>query len=297
MRKHLLAVLGVLSFVAISNGDQKVARGFRINNGHIELFGTFEKLSGILAQSSKEHLSVETVNVPDVGKIERKLPFDATAIIVNNRPSEVVFGVLGQAKRKTIKGSTPTSILYGGTDPKTDLKVLVGLGENGPVEIPYLPADGPASSVPPHVSATLARLVGDWTSVTQTQDGRGSSSDVKFEWAIKGMAVRYQWKSKEDASEGFGLIGWDAVRKVVVEHQMNSNGSVSSATHHISKESKWTSPMRGTRTASGNLIFYELNRTIELISKDSWNMNFRDIFHDGEKQPDISRSYKRNSSE
>ena len=109
-----------------------------IVDGRIILNGTFAGLAGIEVTSKGGFLSLKALEVPGIGEIDFKAPFDYTAAIVTKSSSQIVIGVLGAENRISIQGENPTAILYSGSFEDAlggDLLIRIGIGDGPPVRV------------------------------------------------------------------------------------------------------------------------------------------------------------------
>ena len=68
------------------------------------------------------------------------------------------------------------------------------------------------------------------------------------------------------------MLGWDAARQIVVEHEIGADGSTFHGTHHISKDGSWISPYEGSTVVDGKPVFFESYRKIAFASQDEWSV-------------------------
>lgn len=293
MKKFILAIAVALVSSA-THGQLADTSGYKVIDGRIHLMGKFQQLSGIQVISEGKHLSLDSRQVPGVGEIPLKLPFDNRATVVDNQAGQVVMGVLGADRRIDVAGNTPTSILYAGTDAQADLKVVVGLGDDGLVELQRLSGSSiPANQMPKHIMEALKQMTGQWA-VETVVDGVTKVSEVDIEWAIEGSALRIARKGADAqgnmSATGTGIMGWDAARKLVVEYEINADGTTSHATHHVSQDGTWLSPISGIRLLDGKQVFYEEERVIEFKSNDEWTIVAATV---SEKSSAVTSTFRR----
>ena len=154
-----------------------------------------------------------------------------------------------------------------------------------------------AQQMPEHVQTALGKLVGKWTMETVV-DGKKTQSKIVVEWAVNDTVLMFKWQGtdfitgKQEASTG--ILGWNPIKKLVVEYEIGSGGYTSQATHHISKDGKWVSPIRGSTFLDGKAVFYEEQRTFRFVSKDEWVVTGTDRVIDGEPQPSDKSTFRRN---
>ena len=146
-----------------------------------------------------------------------------------------------------------------------------------------------AGEMPAHVKATLGKIVGDWTMETEV-DGKKRSSDFSIKWTINETVLIFTWSGIDavtgEKASSTGILGWDAVRKLVVEHEVTSTGATYDGTHHIFEDGTWLSPYRGSGLVDGKAVFSETCRTIEIVSKDEWTVSGGDWSSGKAPQPD-----------
>ena len=159
-----------------------------------------------------------------------------------------------------------------------------------------LASQATAQQMPEHVRGALDKLVGKWTMETSV-DGTKTQSKIVIEWAVKDTTLMFKWHGtgfvtgKEEASTG--ILGWDPIKQLVVEYEIGSGGFASQATHHISKNGKWTSPIRGSAVIAGKAVFCESHRTFKLVSRNEWIVTGADRVIDGKPQPDDISTFRR----
>lgn len=113
------------------------ARYVSLTNGHLVLNGSYDGLAGIEVISIGGFLSLDSMEVPGIGELSLKTPFDQTASVVENTPNAVVMGILGADRRINIDGETATAISYAGPVESlaSDLTVNVGIGNSAPTSL------------------------------------------------------------------------------------------------------------------------------------------------------------------
>jgi hypothetical protein len=130
-----------------------------------------------------------------------------------------------------------------------------------------------AQGMPDHVRGALGKLVGHWQMVLEDGDKK-AVSEIDIKWANDKSVILFTWKGTDFTSgrktSSTGIIGWDAVRQVVVEHEIGADGSTFHGTHHIAKDGTWVSPHEGSMVVDGKPVFFESHRKIVFVSKDKW---------------------------
>ena len=153
-----------------------------------------------------------------------------------------------------------------------------------------------AEAMPAHVHKALGKLVGEWTMETVVE-GKASQSTLVAKWSEDKACITYSWKGKDFVTgtdnSGTGILGWDGNRKLVVEHELDSDGSVFTATHQITEDGEWTSPTHGWSIIDGKTEHFESSRTFKWASDDEWEVKGTRHFVGGKRQPDIVTTVRR----
>lgn len=298
MSKFTMAlVCWMLATVAFG---EEARRGFTVRDGQLILIGEFKQLSGIQVESKNGQLSLAQAELPagaklpEGVKIESKEPFGNEGAVIKNTPQAIVMGVLGAQNQRDIKGETSTAIRYAGNNPQENLEVSIGDGMiPQPQKISWLPGKV-SERMPAHVAKTLQQMVGEWTAESKLGDKK-TVVEFSTAWVLEGSALRYQWKSgeRDAASSGTGIIGWNAAKHTIVEHEIESSGAESHATHRINQDGNWTSPMQGTWIVDGHILHYQLDRTIKFRNENEWTMKFTNVRVDDQVLADRIRTYRR----
>lgn len=143
--------------------------------------------------------------------------------------------------------------------------------------------------MPDHVKQSLGKLTGEWTSET-TAEGRKSSWVFECHWAPDESAVLYHWSGQDmitgKANSGSGMLGWDAAKQLVVELEIDSDGSTYRSTHHILETGEWRSPTTGSTVVDGKTVHVEMYRHFEFPTDDEWRGKCFNIMVDGKPQAD-----------
>ena len=120
-----------------------------------------------------------------------------------------------------------------------------------------------AQEMPGHVKKAIGRLVGQWSCET-TVDGEKVTWDLECRWSPDESSVIYSWSGTDivtgKPNSGSGILGWDAVKQLVVELEIDSDGSTYRSTHHILENGEWRSPTKGSRSSMASL--FTLSHTV-----------------------------------
>lgn len=144
-----------------------------------------------------------------------------------------------------------------------------------------------AQEMPEHVVATLNKVVGKWT-MERVVGGKKADSKFEMDWAIPKTTLLFRWRGtdsltgKEESS--VGILGWDPVKQLIVEHEIGSGGFTADCTHLITPDGKWVSPSTGTSVVNGKPVIHQSRRVIEIISNDEWTVTAHDSVVDGKPQ-------------
>ncbi|MCR9294997.1 MAG: hypothetical protein NXI32_19950 [bacterium] len=162
--------------------------------------------------------------------------------------------------------------------------------------VAVFPFSATAQEMPKHVQENLEKIVGTWQMKTE-KDQDVSTAEVVIEWAVKGVALRFNWQGTDlhtkESGLSTGILGWDPVKKVVLEYEIGTQGYTSQGTHHSFRENSWTSPIRGTNAdEQGNIVWFEHHRTIEIKSPDEWTVTGTGIM-DGKPQSKMVSTFTR----
>lgn len=153
-----------------------------------------------------------------------------------------------------------------------------------------------SAEMPKHVRDALNKLVGQWE-VTTTVGEDTNEWELESHWSPTKEAVVYSWKGPDyitkEPNTGTGFLGWDAAKKLVVEFEIEGNGTVFTSTHYISKDGEWTSPTKATAMTEDGPVYVEVQRTFVFESDDELVIHGRHRIVDGEKQPDDKSVFKK----
>ncbi|MGE3776942.1 MAG: hypothetical protein AB7F89_07155 [Pirellulaceae bacterium] len=149
-----------------------------------------------------------------------------------------------------------------------------------------------AQEMPSHVLETLNRVVGKWT-MERVVAGKKSSSVFELEWAIPETVLLFKWRGTDaltgHESSSMGVLGWDPIKQLVVEHEIGSGGFTADCTHIITPDGKWISPGSGTAILQGKPVHHQGHRIFTIVSNDEWTVTSVDSVVDGKLQAeDIS---------
>lgn len=141
-----------------------------------------------------------------------------------------------------------------------------------------------AQDMPAHVFATLNRIVGKWT-LEDLVDGKKAMSEIEFEWAVPKTTLLFKWKGTDPSTgkpeSSVGILGWDPIKQLIVEHEIGSGGHTADSTHIISTDGKWVSPRSGTAFINGKPVHRQEHRIIKNVSDDEWTVTSTDLVIDG----------------
>jgi hypothetical protein len=108
------------------------------------------------------------------------------------------------------------------------------------------------------------------------KDGKTLISELDARWTNDESVVVFTWRGTDPVSDrqtsSTGLLGWDAARQIVVEHEIGADGSNFHGTHYISEEGDWISPYEGSTVVDGEPVFFESYRNINFVSGDKWTV-------------------------
>lgn len=152
-----------------------------------------------------------------------------------------------------------------------------------------VPSSVCAQEMPTHVKKVIGRLVGQWSCET-TVDGKKVTWDLKCHWSPDESSVMYSWSGTDivtgKPNSGSGILGWDAVKQLVIELEIDSDGSTYRSTHHILENGEWRSPTKGSTMIEGKPVHVESYRVFKWPSDDEWHGTSTDKMIDGKPQSD-----------
>lgn len=132
-----------------------------------------------------------------------------------------------------------------------------------------------AQQAPAHVHKALGRLIGEW-SCESTVDGKKVKWDLVCMWSPDKKCVTYSWSGTDiltgQPNTGSGILGWDAAKQLVIEQEIDADGSTFTSTHHILDNSEWRSPTKGVSMTNGKPVHIEANRIFEWKSDSEWHV-------------------------
>ncbi|MCS7471269.1 hypothetical protein NZK35_31835 [Stieleria sp. ICT_E10.1] len=130
-----------------------------------------------------------------------------------------------------------------------------------------------ANETPRHVKDAIGRLVGEWSCET-TVDGETVKWELECQWSPDESSITYNWSGTDivtgQTNSGSGILGWDAVKQLVVELEIDADGSTYRSTHHILENGDWTSPTKGSTIIDGKRVHVESHRVFTWPSNDEW---------------------------
>lgn len=152
-----------------------------------------------------------------------------------------------------------------------------------------------AQEMPESVKAELGKLVGKWTMETVV-DGETTKSELEAKWTANESVVIFHWSGIDFdtglKNSGTGMLGWDALRQLVVEHELDKDGASFFSTHHIAK-GKWVSLTNGAIVADGKATYIESHREFKFASANTWTVVGRDRVVGGKAAPDVVSTFIR----
>ena len=152
-----------------------------------------------------------------------------------------------------------------------------------------------AQEMPANIKSSLQKLVGTWKMETVV-DGKTTHSEVEVKWAPDESVIIFHWSGTDfdtgQQNSGSGMLGWDALRELVVEHEIDKDGATFDSTHHI-EEGKWVSPTRGAIVVDGKGTYIEAHRVFTFKSEDEWKVVGRDRVIGGKPVPDAVSTFRR----
>jgi hypothetical protein len=153
-----------------------------------------------------------------------------------------------------------------------------------------------AQEMPDHVRASLGKIVGEWQ-MTMKEGDKKTVAGITIKWANDESVLVFTWQGADFTSgrktSSTGIIGWDAARQVVIEHEIGADGSTFHGTHHIAKDGTWVSPYRGSIVVDGKPVFFETHRKFKFVSKDEWIITGTSWMLGEEPRNDIVGTFKR----
>ena len=152
-----------------------------------------------------------------------------------------------------------------------------------------------AQGMPESVKAELGKLVGKWTMETVV-DGETTKSEFEAKWTANKSVIIFHWSGTDFdtglKNSGSGMLGWDALRQLVVEHELDKDGASFFSTHHI-ENGKWVSLTKGAIVADGKATYIESHREFKIASADKWTVVGRDRVVGGKAAPDVDSTFLR----
>jgi len=107
-----------------------------------------------------------------------------------------------------------------------------------------------------------------------TVGGKSTQSEIVVKWANDESVLVFTWKGTDPLSgkktSSTGILGWDAAKRLVVEYEIDEDGSTFHGTHHIAKDGTWFSPYQGSVVVDGKPQYFESHRTFKFVSEDQW---------------------------
>ena len=149
--------------------------------------------------------------------------------------------------------------------------------------------------MPDYVRSQLDALVGEWVMEGKTGD-KTVTLEISIHWAPSKAQLIYTWRGTDlggEKNSGTGIFGWDAGKKAVVEQELDSDGSSFTSTHSISPDGKWVSSSSGTVVIEGKAKPLQSVRYFKLKSEAEWVVRSTQRFIDGEFQPDVVSTFRR----
>ena len=151
------------------------------------------------------------------------------------------------------------------------------------------PSSVSAQEMPSYVKKAIGRLVGQWSCETMVE-GKKVTWDLECHWSSDESSVIYSWAGTDivtgKPNSGSGILGWDAVKQLVVELEIDADGSTYRSTHHILESGEWRSPTKGSTIVDGKPVHVESYRVFKWPSDDEWHGKSTDKMIDGKPQPD-----------
>ena len=153
-----------------------------------------------------------------------------------------------------------------------------------------------ANGMPKYVKDAIGRLVGQWSCETKV-DGETVKWEVECRWSPDESSISYNWSGTDivtgQENSGSGILGWDAVKQLVVELEIDADGSTYRSTHHILENGDWTSPTKGSTIVDGKRVQIESYRVFTWPSKDEWRGRNTNRIVDGVPAEDTSSVCRR----
>lgn len=154
-----------------------------------------------------------------------------------------------------------------------------------------------AQEMPDHVFATLNKIVGKWT-MERVVDGKKTNSLFEMECAIPKTTLLFKWRGTDSLTgqeeSSVGILGWDPIKQLIVEHEIGSGGFTADCTHIITQDGKWVSPSSGTSFIKGKPVHHQSHRIIKMASDDEWTVMVIDSVVDSKLQAeDVSKMIRK----
>ncbi len=115
-------------------------------------------------------------------------------------------------------------------------------------------------------------------------------------WSLDKTALTYDWSGTDfitgEKNSGAGILGWDAVKQMVVELEIDADGSTFKSTHHNLKNGNWRSPTKGSMIIDGKPIQLKSLRFFDWKSNDEWHGTTKNRMLDGKPKPDVTTIVK-----
>ena len=153
-----------------------------------------------------------------------------------------------------------------------------------------------AQAIPPHVKDAITKLVGEWTCETEI-DGKKSPWEFFCQLSPDETSVTYYWSGTDihtgKKNSGSGILGWDATKQLVVELEIDADGTTFSSTHHILENGEWRSPTVGSTMIDGKPVHLESLRFFTFTGDGEWHGRDTNRMLGGKPQPDSVSVCKR----
>jgi hypothetical protein len=122
--------------------------------------------------------------------------------------------------------------------------------------------------------------------------------EAELRWSPDESSITYSWSGTDvvtgQENSGSGILGWDAVKQLVVELEIDADGSTYRSTHHILENGDWTSPSKGSTIVDGKRVQIESYRVFTWPSgDDEWRVRDTKRIIDGVPAEDTTSVCKR----
>ncbi|MCU0963068.1 MAG: hypothetical protein MUF48_23495 [Pirellulaceae bacterium] len=153
-----------------------------------------------------------------------------------------------------------------------------------------------AEGMPAHIQKMLGKFVGEWN-VETVLGGETFKSVAVVKWSDDQKCLILSAKGKsfvtgEDATTT-DIMGWDDARKLVAEYAINGDGSGAKATHQISEDGEWTSPIHGWSIVDSVPAHFEGLRRFTWKSDNELEVKFTHLYGRGQRAPDMTSVFRR----